>query len=66
MNANHRELIERLAGLLQDSARLGLTFSRGNAYISADYVEQQSAILDGIRRALADVDSMIGPPADPQ
>lgn len=62
MTEMEKNLIERLAALLQDSARLGLTFSRGSAYISASYIEEQKSLKKDIQSALDAVDRLLGPP----
>lgn len=47
------ELSSELAELLKKSQRLGLTFYRGNAYISVAYIEEQERLNALIKAALA-------------
>lgn len=54
-------IVQELVALLQESARLGLTFSIGNAYIRRAYIDEQTdlraRIQDAIARAEAQTDA---------
>lgn len=55
-NANTPEWIneiEHLVTLLKKSQRLGLTFDRGNAYITRQYIDTQEILNNQIKEALA-------------
>lgn len=58
MKPHEQELVSRLCKLLAESESLGLTFTRGQAYISADYVAEQTRLraeIDDVLRAARDV-----------
>lgn len=45
--------IETLLALLEESRRLGLTFDRGNAYITRAYIDHQDELTAKIKSAIS-------------
>jgi hypothetical protein len=46
-------IIPELVAVLRAAERLGLTFDRGSAYISAEYIKEQTSLRDRIAAAVA-------------
>jgi hypothetical protein len=46
-------IVKELIDLLEESARLGLTFSIGNAYIRRAYIDEQTDLRARIKDAIA-------------
>lgn len=53
--ARRESLLKLAQTLLIESQRLGLTFDRGNAYISAAYIEHQRDLKERINKLIGEI-----------